>query len=654
MIEPRDTKGPMISPQVALRVAYLGLAAFVILGIIFFRLWYLQVLASDQSLAQARSNRLRDERHIPAPRGFILARDKQPLVENRRSTIVVLNPASLPTDYRDAILEWGRVEGIRVSKPKSQRGPQAPLPTAPAQMLGVYNRLATTLNISLKTVQRRVVNSVVQVPYGDVEIKTDVGEDVRNYIRERQELFPAVSVEERFVRKYPERSLAAQLVGTVGEILPTELGSPHFRGVPQGTKVGHEGLEYSYDHFLRGIDGRDRVEVNAFGDRRGVHKASDPRIGYSLRTTLDLNLQKTGEEALKAAGNGKPGAFIAMDPTNGEVLAMGSYPTFDPRILSRPISQERYDKIFGKKAGSPRYNRAIGGLYPSGSTFKPVTALAALATNQITPDAIYHDAGCIQIGEGAANQRCNAGHVVHGDLNLPAALQVSSNVFFYDMAAIRLDARPNNPLQTWARRLGYGKRTGVDLPGEIKGLVPDPAWRDRVNAAELACRAKKHVKSCGLGDGEGRPWKTGDEAALATGQGDLLTSPIQVAVSYATLANGGTVVRPHLGLEILNDQQELVQGISSGKSKKVQIDPIYQRTIMNGLLASTSEPNGTTFDVFSGWPFDQIPIYGKTGTAVRANHPEDQSWFACYAYEGPDKSKPIVIVTTIRGRRLGR
>jgi penicillin-binding protein 2 len=652
MIEPRDKRAPTISPQVALRVAYLGLAAFVILGFIFFRLWYLQVLASDQSLAQARSNRLRDER-IPAPRGSILDRNKTVLVENRRSTVVALNPASLPTDYRDAILEWGRAEGIRLKKPKATRPPPAPRPPVPAKMVPIFHRLATTLNISPTTVEKRVVNSVVQVPYGDVEIKTDVGADVRNYIRERQELFPAVSVQERFVRKYPQRSLAAQMLGTVGEILPKEFGTKHFAGVPKGTRVGHEGLEYAYDHFLRGHDGHNRIEVTALGDRKGVRKAQDPQIGYSLRTTLDLGLQKTGEAALKAAGNGKPGAFVAMDPTNGEVLAMGSYPTFDPRVLTKPISQARYDKLFGsKKSQFPRYNRAIGGTYPSGSTFKPVTALAALSTNRVTPDEVYQDNGCIQIGVGLDNRRCNAGHAPHGALTLPQALEVSSNVFFYDMA-IRLDALKNNPLQTWARRLGYGKRTGIDLPGEIKGLVPDPAWRNRVNAAELACRAKTGKKACGIGDGEGRSWKTGDEAALATGQGDLLTSPLQVAESYATLANGGTVVRPHLGLEILDDQQQLVQAIASGRSRKVPIDPGYQRTIMDGLLAATSQPDGTTFDVFSGWPFDRIPIYGKTGTAVRTGHLIDQSWFACYAYEGPDKSKPIVIVTTIEDAGTG-
>ena len=278
--------------------------------------------------------------------------------------------------------------------------------------------------------------------------------------------------------------------------------------------------------------------------------------------------------------------------------------------------------------------------------------MAALDTQRVTPDEIYQDNGCMQIGEGKANRRCNAGEVPHGPVNLPMALQVSSNVFFYDMA-VRLDSQPGDPLQKWARRLGYGRRTGVDLPGEIKGLVPDPAWRDRINAAELACRAKKKVKSCGLGDGEGRPWKTGDEAALATGQGDLQASPIQVAVSYAAIANGGTIVRPHLGLEILNDQQELVQAISSGRSKKIAIDEVYRQSILNGLQTATSQPDGTTFDVFNGWPHDRIPIFGKTGTAVRTTRPDDQSWFACYAYEGPDKSKPIVIVTTVEDAGSG-
>ncbi|HWI21131.1 MAG TPA: penicillin-binding transpeptidase domain-containing protein, partial [Baekduia sp.] len=296
--------------------------------------------------------------------------------------------------------------------------------------------------------------------------------------------------------------------------------------------------------------------------------------------------------------------------------------------------------------------RAIGGVYPSGSTFKPVTALAGLATHVIDASTIVDDPGCIQLGLGKANQRCNAGHKPHGPVNVSTALQVSSNVFFFGLA-LKLNPLAKQPLQKWARDLGYGKRTGVDLPAESEGIVPDAAWRDRINAKELACRREEHRKSCGYGDGESRPWSPGDEAALATGQGDLNASPIQVAVSYAALANGGTVVRPHLGLDVLNEQGELEQRITSGGGRHVAIDPDDLRAVMGGLLASTSEVNGTTVDVFSDWPHDQIPIYGKTGTAVRPLRPDDQSWFACYAYFGAKKEKPIVIVTTIEDAGLG-
>ncbi|HWI22669.1 MAG TPA: penicillin-binding transpeptidase domain-containing protein, partial [Baekduia sp.] len=560
-----------ISPQVILRVAYIGVAAVIILGIIFFRLWYLQVLASDDNLAQARTNRLREEL-IPAPRGEILDRDRNEIVKNRLSTIVVLSPTSLTRDYRSAISKWGVAEDKRLqlneaNKSKRPRPPrilQAPLPPVPPKTAAIEQKLATVLGMKASAINRRVVESIIQIPYGDVQIKTDVPDYERDYILERQAEFPAVSVQQRYLRDYPDKSLAAQIVGTVGEISPTQLKYKHFEGLKPGARVGQEGLEYTYDNFLRGTDGKSRVEVSAFGDRKGVSSTVEPKVGRSLRTTLSVKLQRAGESAIKHIGGGKPGAFVAMNPTNGEIYAMGSYPTYDPRILTKPISIERYRRIFSKKAGAPRFNRAIGGVYPTASTFKPITALAGLATHVIDASTIVDDPGCIQLGEGKANRRCNAGSKPHGPVNVSTALQVSSNVFFFDLGANKLNSLPGQPLQKWARDLGYGKRTGVDLPAESEGIVPDAAWRDRVNDKELACRREEHRKSCGYGDGEGRPWSPGDEANLATGQGDLNASPIQVAVSYAALANGGTVVRPHLGLDVLNEQGELEQRITSG------------------------------------------------------------------------------------------
>lgn len=299
-----------VSPQIAIRVAYLGALAVVVLGIIFFRLWYLQVLDSDQNLAQAQSNRSRDE-IVPAPRGSILDRDDAVLVDNRRTTIVVLNPSSLTYDYRQAISDWGVAEARRLDVPARGRPPQAPLPTAPAATLALYRRLAETLDMRVRTIARRVAESMILVPYGDVRIKVDVDSSVRNHIREQQDRFPGVSVEQRFVRDYPHRSLAAQLVGSVGQIGEAELEDPKFRDLGRNAIVGHEGLEYTYDKYLRGVDGRSRIEVTAFGDRRGVRVASEPRVGYSLKTSISLGLQRAGERALRTVGGGKPGAFIA-------------------------------------------------------------------------------------------------------------------------------------------------------------------------------------------------------------------------------------------------------------------------------------------------------------------------------------------------------
>ncbi len=648
MIEERR---PPITPQLALRVAILGVGAFALFAIIFFRLWYLQVLDGDKYLAQARSNRVRVER-IPAPRGAIVDRNRLTIVENRRATIVALDPQRLPSGYRDAILEWGRVESRRVARPKGRRGPQAAMPREPAELTGLFSRLSKVLAVSRRTIERRVVSSIIQVPYADVRIRTDVGDAVRNYIKEREDEYPGVKVDEVFLRRYPYGSLAAQVIGTIGEISPRELEQERFRGLRQGTVIGKEGLERSYDRFLRGRDGAYRILVNALGNRRGITTQRDPVPGRQVRLSLDLGLQQAAERALRAAGGGRPGGFVALNPETGEVHALGSHPSYDPRSLSRPISQERYDELFGESAGSPRYNRAVAGLYPTGSTFKPITALAGLATGQVTPQTVINDTGCIRVGRTEADIRCNAGKVPNGPVDLRKAMQVSSDVYFYQLG-LDLNPQPGQPLQKWADVLGLGHRSGIDLPDELRGLIPDRRWRDRINRAEARCR-QKTKRPCGIADGTNRPWTVGDEVNLAIGQGDLQATPLQMAVAYAAIANGGTLVRPHLGLEVLDEDGRLQQRIDPGAKRRVKIDPGWREAIMDGLKLAASAPGGTSTDVFKGWNHGAFPIFGKTGTAQRPGRPDDQSWYVAYAYDASrPHHKPIVIAATVEDAGFG-
>jgi penicillin-binding protein 2 len=651
MIDPVQDRRAPISPGMAIRVAALGVGALVMFAIVFFRLWYLEVLSGDKYRQEANNNKVRLVRE-QAPRGAIVDRDGRTLVENRPATVIQLRPTSLPDEERLAANRWGQAVGLRLRRPKGHRGPPIPLPPVPYiaghDLRGRFAALGKVVGVSVHTIQRQVIQQLAITPYAPVTIRTDVPQPVRDYIKERQERFPGVDVKRVFLRKYPYHQLAAQIVGNIGQVSPKELKGDTYRHVPPGTIVGQDGLEYSYDRYLRGRDGLTRIVVDANGNptRTDLQRPAD--AGRQLQLSLDLRLQRAAQDAMARAGHGLPGAFVAMDPTNGEVLALGSYPSFDPSILSHPISQTAYDKAFGESAGSPAYDRAIAGYYPTGSTFKPITALAGLSSGVITPDTVINDSGCVEIG--AAHQPfCNAGKVSNGPVSMRQAIQVSSDVYFFTVGT-QLNALQHQPLQTWARHLGLGRRTGIDLPGEITGQIPDRAWRTRINKREIACEKRTHRASCFISDK--REWTVGDNANLAVGQGDLQATPLQMATVYSTIVTGGRVPKPHLGLKVQDNTGRLVQQLNPGSRRKVTINPVYQQVIMDGLHAAASQPGGTSFDVWSGWDQNRFPIFGKTGTAERPPHP-DQSWYVAYSYDGTPTHRPIVVAVTLEGGGFG-
>ncbi len=501
------------------------------------------------------------------------------------------------------------------------------------------------LGVSAQEVNKRVIQQLAVLPYGNVRVKVDVPASMRNYLLERPTRFPGITVQQTYLRRYPQGRLAAQLVGTVGEISPRELRSERFRGVEQGTFVGKEGIERSYDRYLRGEDGIQSITVDATGRPKRNRVAREPRGGSQLRTSLDLGLQRAGQRSLAGVvegGPGSAGAFVALDPRGGQVYAMGSYPTFRPSVLARPITQERYDALFGAEAGAPRFNRAIGGTYPTGSTFKPITALAALDRGIITPDTPLNDPGFLQVG----TQRFkNAGDAVNGTISLRRALQVSSDVFFYILGR-DANGLKGRAIQSWARDLGLDKPTGVDLPGEAPGTIPDSAWRAQIAREELACRKEQRRASCGISDA--RPWSVGDNINLAVGQGEVQASPLQMAVAYAAIANGGKVVRPHLGVAVEDDGGRELQRIKVPAARRVAIAEAHRQAVLDGLRLSTVG-DGTSADVFGGWNQKAFPVFGKTGTAERPPK-GDQSWYVAYV---PHPTKPIVIAATVEEGGFG-
>src|SRR5215207_9284980 len=672
MPAPIDDRRPPITPQLAVRVAVLGGVAFVLFAIIFFRLWFLQVLTGDDYVVQARENRVRKVK-IEAPRGNIVDRDGKTLVKTRAAPVVQILPNTVPdaelaaaetyrkllsgaegrrlaaardlrelerrlrADGRDSRkVERARVRKLRVQARRADKVPVGSIPAEARGLRALYKRLGKVIGLAPATIHRRVIEGIADQPSANVTIKTDVTPAAFNYLLEHREEFHGVVVAKKYLRHYPYKTLGAPLFGTLREISPDEIGTKAYRGVNPGTRIGKDGIEESYDKYLRGTDGFTRVIVNSFGNRDDTRRTTrtDPIQGRQLRLTLDLGLQRAAQNAVARAieaaqGNGNPadaGAFVAMDPRDGEVLALGSYPSFDANLFAKPIDQETYERLSSEENGAPLFNRAISAGYPTGSTFKPVTALAAVDGGLITPSTPLNDPGVFRYG---GREFKNAGDAVFGTLALPRALQVSSDVFFYQLGA---EANARGPIiQEWASKLSFGAPAGIDLPGEYGGLVPDSEWRDSEYDKYLKCAKKAKVPpgttealyACG---GIERGWSGGDNVNLAVGQGDLQATPLQLATAYAAIANGGRVVTPHLGKQVEDGAGRQLEEIRKPAKRRVDIDPTTLEAIRSGLHAAASEGGGTSADVFAGFPY---PVYV------------------------PDPVKPIVVVVTIEKGGFG-
>ncbi len=579
-------------PRLALRSAVLGGVAVALFAVLFFRLWDLQVLSGSEYLAEAKNNRTREFKVI-APRGEILDRDGNVLVDNRTSLALQLNTQKLPAD--------------------------------PAEQRAELAQLGKLAHMSLRKVRRTIEEQEEVAAGAPVTLRKDVDYDLVYYLEENQRRFPGVTVQRVFVRAYPDGSRAAHVVGSVGEVSEEELKEAPFKGLEPGDEVGKEGVEYTYDKYLRGEPGLTKIQVNALGQPTpgGQLVSEPPAPGDNLKLTIDPDVQAAGESAL--ASRGLPGAFVTMNVNNGQLLGLGSFPSFDPTVLAEPKTQAQVNALYRDPVLAPLTDRATESYYPTGSTFKIVTALAALEGGVITPSTSIFDGGKLTIGDQSFQ---NAGGASYGPLTLVPALEVSSDVFFYELG---LEMWDTGQLQRWAAKLGIGQESGFDLPGETEGLVPNKKWRDELAAEGLA---------------EERPWGPGDNVQLATGQGDLQMNPLQLAIAYAALGNDGTIVTPHVGMEVEDAAGRVLKEFDPRPRRKIKIDPASRTAIMEGLHQAAQGPQGTSYGIFGGFP---IEVAGKTGTAQRPPH-ADQSWYAVLA---PYPDPRIVTVVTMEEGGFG-
>jgi penicillin-binding protein 2 len=635
--DPR-VEGPYrFTPQLALRIGILGVVALAAFAVLFFRLWALQVLSGPQYLRAALDNQLRSVR-IEAPRGQILDRNGKPLVRNLPGTAVQLFPADLPDTWAARLDELKRLSKVvHVPVPELLRG-----------------------------IKRRGND-----PITPVVVREDVKRTAPiNYLAEHQEEFPGVRITNTFLRSYPYGSTAAQLLGYVNEISAEQLKGLQGKGYAAGDKIGEAGVEASYDSYLRGRAGLAQLRVDSLGRPRSqleTKRIAQP--GESIKLTLDVNLQKAAEQALvygidKArqnhqwAANG--GAIVALDPHDGSILAMASNPTYEPKLYTGHVTMRRLRNagLAGPEAelnNYPSLNRAISGVYPAGSTFKPVTALAALQTRLITSASELPCTGSYTVykedGSGQVDRVFkNWDPYVNTPMTLPTAIAQSCDTFFYQLGFdfYKLPPSQGHPLQAWAGRFGIGRRTGVDIGPESAGLLPTPEWRKRTFTP------KTDPDNWQVD----RLWKTGDSIQLTIGQKDLLVTPLQMARFYALVANGGKLVRPHLVQNVQvgggspHSPPRIVHTFTPPAPQQVGLDPTALAVVQDGLYQATHSPLGTSYGVFGQFP---ITIAGKTGTAEKIIQlpqfhylgSQDQSWWCGYGPAGAGENPELVVCSLI-------
>lgn len=576
-----------------LRLALLGVVILSLFAALFARLWYLQVMDSQTFQVQAEQNQVRFV-YEEAPRGRILDRQGRVLVDNRVSEAITVNRAELKGNEEHVI-----------------------------------PRLAALLGITEEELRKRIGDNRYSA-FRPVPVAEDVPEEKIVYLKEHQADFPGVGEAKLARRSYPNGTLAAHVLGYVGEINDTELEPRKGKGYRLGDSIGKSGVEQSYEEFLRGEPAITKLEVDSRGE---VLRTLDRRLpvqGNDIQVTLDLDVQKLAEESLRQGlekartrydDNTKKnfiapaGAVVVLDPNDGSVLAMASHPTYDPASFVNGISTDVFRALQDPAGHFPLNNRALQGQYAPGSTFKLITALAALRDGLINERTTVDDRGSLRVGNRTFR---NAGSYPWGRVNVQRALAVSSDVFFYTLGESFWNRRSQygeRAIQDAALEVGLGEKTGIPLASEARGRISDPEGRKRLH--EQNPRAFP----------EGR-WFAGDNVNLSIGQGETVVTPLQLGLSYATFANGGTVYQPQVTARVLRQDGTVVHEVPAVVNRKVDIPPNVRTPILNGLRGAVTDPKGTAHGAFAG--FSAFPVAGKTGTA-QVFGKQDTAVFAAFA-----------------------
>ena len=600
--------------HLGLRVSIVGFILVGLFAAMLTRLWFLQILNAPQYEQAVSANSIR-VLSIPPIRGLIYDRSGHLLVGNKVIETVTL-------DRQEILLD----------------------PQIVAKVAAVLNETSAQIDLALKNPNYS--------PFKPVPIATNVPLSTVLILKEQSSQFPGVSVSYATQRYYPYGSLDAQLLGHVGDISATELKYPQFNGYSPGSVVGQDGVESTFEKWLQGKPGSITYLVNSRNIEVKVLKVVPATPGDNVILPIDVGLQQTLDSALsnqianlhnsvdpttKIRPPAPSGAAVVMDVTNGQVIAMSSFPTYNPTLWVGGISQANYQTITSPANSIPALNRVIAGLYTPGSTFKIATATAALNSGLINANTLINDPGYFQIPPPCYGkcQFHNAGYESLGEISVAKAIGASDDVFFYTLGYrfwTRRATYGDMPIQNVAAQYGLGQMTGINLPGEVSGYVDSPAVRQKLHALD----PKAYPNSS---------WYTGDNLEMAFGQGGTTITPIQLADAYATFANGGTRYQPQVGAMIESPNGKVVQTIGPKVMATVNLPPSTRNPMLQGFESAVDAPYGTVgaTNVFSGFPLNTYPIAGKTGTAS-TNHVEPNALFVAF---GPANAPKYVVAVAI-------
>jgi len=556
------------------------LAAFIILFvlILFVRLWYLQAVRGAYYYEQAENNRIRPVKIRP-PRGIIYDRNGRPLVEN----VLTFDISLVPEDTLD--------------------------------LDATIKKLSSITKVDQNSIRQALEDaSSIRTKYEPVKIKEEAPWEEVTIVESHQDDLPGVIIEPEHRRHYPYGGMASHQLGYIGKVSQLQ------RKLEQtdiGLLTGQGGLEKIYDKLLRGTAGKRMIQVNAAGRKVKDLGIEEPKLGKDIYLTIDLDVQQAAEESLGS----RTGSVVAMDPNSGEILAMVSHPNYDPNLFPRGIAPKDWTRLTNDPS-HPLYNRAIQSVYPPGSTFKILVALAGLETGIINPEEKVTCNGFIKSGKQTF--RCWIKHG-HGPVAFHEALVESCDVYFYTMGErIGFDR-----ISEYATKLGLGNLTGIQLPDEKPGLIPTPDWK------------KKRT---------GESWYPGDSYINSIGQGFVLVSPIQAVRMMSAVANGGHIYRPVLIKQSRDRETGAVKPFPLERGRDAHLNPKTLEVLRHALAGVVIEPKGTGHAART----PTATVAGKSGTAqvIAQKIPgkkltektQDHAWFVAYApVENPKIAVAVLV-----------